>query len=137
MSQEVDINKRLSDQDYAYLVSRSRGDLIERAHAMHGTSDADYAHVLSGDGSGPDVRPVLQGESRAARRDQLLAELAALDDAEDEADEADEADEEMDSRPYSEWSVPELDAELAKRELPKTGTKPDKVKRLEDDDAAE
>jgi hypothetical protein len=141
MSQQVDLSTPLTDEEYRYLVSRSRGDLIERAHAMHGTSDADYAGALKGDGSGPQPQPVLQGEARAARRDQLLAELAALDEAEatdedDEDDEADESDGDEDTRPYAEWTVPELDAQLKARELPTSGTKPEKVKRLEEDDAA-
>jgi hypothetical protein len=134
MSMEVDLSTPLTREEYAYLVQRSRTDLIERAHDLHGTSDADYADLTEGDGTGIQPQPVLQGEARAARRDQLLAELAALDEAEDVEDVED--DETGDDRPYSEWSVAELDAELKNRELPTTGKQADKVKRLEADDAA-
>jgi hypothetical protein len=135
MSQEVDLSQPLSDEDFRYLTDRGRGDLIERAHAMHGTSDEDYAHVLSGDGTGPQPQPLAQGESRATRRERLQRELDELDAA--EAGDDDEVDDdEVDDRPYSEWTVTELDAQLKVRELPTSGSKPDKVKRLEEDDAA-
>jgi hypothetical protein len=134
MSREVDISSGpLSQEDYKYLVERSRGDLIERAHAMHGTSDADYSAQLVGDDSGPRVQPLLQGESRAERRERLLRELEELDAAE-APDES--TDEEVADRPYSEWTVQELDEELGNRSLPKTGKQADKVRRLEEDDAA-
>jgi hypothetical protein len=134
MSREIDISTPLTQDDYTYLVSRGRNDLIERAHAAHGTSDADYADTASEETqAGPRPQAMLQGEARAARREQLLEELAALsDDVPDEDDEDEE-----DDRPYSEWTVPELDAQLRARELPTSGTKTDKVKRLEEDDAAE
>ncbi len=129
MSQEVDLSTPLTADEYRYLVERSRGDLIERSHAMHGTSDEDFADVLSGDGTGPQPMPLATAEARAARRDQLLRELEALDG--DNAEESDAPD-----RPYAEWSGAELDEELTARGLPKSGSKSDKVARLEADDAA-
>lgn len=135
MSQEVDLSTPLTADEFRYLTERSRGDLIERAHAMHGTSDEDYADVLSGDGTGPQPQPqpLASAEARAARREQLLRELQALD-----ADNSEvvEEDEETPDRPYSEWSGAELDEELGNRGLPKSGSKADKVARLEADDAA-
>jgi hypothetical protein len=134
MSMGVDLSTPLTDAEYAYLVERSQQSVIERAHSLHGTSDADYAHVTLGTPQpGPKEQVLLQGDARAARREQLLEELAALsDDVPDEDDEDEE-----DDRPYSEWTVPELDAQLRARELPTSGSKTDKVKRLEEDDAAE
>ena len=132
MSQEVNLSTPLTADEYRYLVERSRGDLIERAHAMHGTSDADYADVLSGDGTGPQPMPLATAEARAARREQLVRELQALDDDNAEVVEEDDAPD----RPYAEWSGAELDEELGNRGLPKSGSKADKVARLEADDAA-
>lgn len=136
MSMAVDFSTPMTDEEYAYLQQRSQTARIEQLHAMHGTTDADYAHVDLGAGAqaGPRPQAMLQGEARAARREQLLEELAALSG--DEDDEESESESEN-LRPYAEWSGVELDAELGVRELPKTGTKADKVKRLEEDDAAE
>ncbi|HSE47499.1 MAG TPA: SAP domain-containing protein [Gemmatimonadales bacterium] len=37
---------------------------------------------------------------------------------------------------YESWTKDELQAELEKRDLPKTGNKPELIERLEEDDAA-
>jgi len=133
MSREVDLSTPLTREEYSYLTERSRGDLIERAHAMHGTSDDDYADLAYGDGTGLREQPLLTGEARASRRDQLLAELAALDEAEGVSDEDEDVE---DTRPYAERTSAELDEELQARGLPTGGNKAEKVKRLEADDAA-
>lgn len=134
MSMEVDLSTPLTDEEYAYLQQRSQYSRIEQAHNLHGTSDADYAHVdLGNPQRGPRENVLLQGDARARRREQLLEELAALSDG--EPDEDDEADEVIDDRPYAEWSVAELDEQLKVRGLSTSGSKADKVKRLEDNDA--
>jgi hypothetical protein len=124
MSMEVDLSTPMTAEEYAYLQDRNRQDLIERSHAMHGTSDADYEQVNSGDG----LQPVslLQGEARADRINRLREELAML--------EGDEPDEEVTDRNYADWSVEELNEELKDRQLPLTGNKADKVARLQADD---
>jgi hypothetical protein len=135
MSMAVDLSTPMTDAEYAYLQSRSQTARIEQMHQMHGTSDADYAHVdLGSPQPGPKEQVLLQGDARARRREQLLEELAALSG--DEGDDEEDGEVVEDDRPYAEWSVAELDAELKVRELPTTGKQADKVKRLEDNDAA-
>lgn len=135
MSMEVDLSTPLTQEEYAYLLQRSRQDLINRAHEMHGTSDEDYAEQTYGDGTGPQPYAALQGEARAERIDRLRAELAELEAA---AGEEDEEEMDEDEAPaYSDWSVSQLDEELGNRNLPKSGSKSDKVARLEADDAEE
>lgn len=128
MSRNVDFSKPLSAEDQAYLHMRGRVSDLDRQTA---TEDLD----VSGDGTGPQYRPVLQGEAAAARKQQLLDELAAI--AEGEAAEAgrDGSVEDGDVDPYEVWSPDELTKELKRRELTHTGSKADKVARLYEDDA--
>jgi hypothetical protein len=128
MSMEVDFSTPLTDQERAFLLERGRYADIERADSAHGTSTPD--ELLRGDGSGPGTKPLLTGERIVARREELLAELAALDAADGVDDEED-----GELPPYEDWKVPELDKELAARGLPVQGNKSEKVQALYDDDS--
>lgn len=129
MSMAIDLSSPLTRDERAYLAERGRYADIERADALTGVTDSP--DLGSGDGTGLQLQPLGTAEQRAARRAQLEAELAALS-ADDEEDVDPEDDDEL--PPYSEWTVPALDAELKRRSLSVNGTKPEKVKRLEDDD---
>lgn len=135
MSREVDLSTPLTKEERAYLHMRGRIADIERADAQHGVTEADP--FIDGDGTGPQQKSVLTGDRAAARKAELLAELAALEESESDEDEdtSDVEDEDgEDGESYADWTVPQLDAELAKRKLAKGGTKDDKVRRLEEDD---
>lgn len=129
MSREIDLSKPLSDEDAQYLADRGRYADLERA----GRNASD---LPDGDGTGPQLESAVTGDRAASERDRLIARLRELDpDAASDFEGDPETDDE-EVAPYSEWTVPELDAELKRRELPGGGNKAEKVKRLEDDDAA-
>lgn len=127
MSMGLDLSKPLDEKGRAYLAMRGRYADIQRIDAQQGVETPE---LDAGDGTAPPVIPLMSAEQKATERDRLLARLAALD-----AEEADpeEADDEVD--PYEVWAPKELDAELKRRGLPGGGTKPEKVARLEEDDA--
>jgi hypothetical protein len=134
MSQEVDLSKPLSDKDRAYLLGRGRYGDIERSDNMYGGSTPD--EMLVGDGTGTRPTSILTSDQAAARKQQLLDELAAIEATEGatvpEADVEDEA-----LKPYEEMTVAELDAELKARSLSTSGKQVEKIARLHADDAAE
>lgn len=130
MSMQVDLSSELTEQERKYLAERGRYADIERADGLTGGTAQDLG---DGDGSGPQLFPMGSAEARAARREQLQRELAALEEADDDTDAETSADS---LPPYAEWTVPDLDAELKVRKLSTAGTKPEKVARLEQDDAA-
>ena len=140
MSMEVDFSTPLTDAERKFLNERGRYSDIERVDAAFGEG-APEGFDDSGDGTGPQIEPVMQGEVRAARKARLLAELQAIEQAESSEDDADDA--EGDVAPYEAWKVPELDAEIKRRNdagsnLATGGNKDEKVARLyEDDDNAE
>lgn len=141
MSMEVDFSTPLTDAERKFLNERGRYSDIERVDAAFG-ENAPEGFNDSGDGTGPQMEPVLQGEVRAARKERLLAELAAIENA--EASESDEdEDGSGDVAPYESWKVSELDAEIKRRNdagatLATGGNKDEKVARLyEDDDNSE
>jgi hypothetical protein len=138
MSMDVDLTKPLTAAERSYLNMRGRLADIERADALTNGSPPE-GYDDSGDGTGPQMEPVLQGQVAAARKERLLAELRAIELAEASEEDATATDEPDEAEPYSAWTVPQLDKELKARQLSVTGTKPEKVARLEkdDEDAAE
>jgi len=127
MSMGVDLSSPLTAEERAYLAERGRYADIERVDGLHGVTDGP--DLGEGDGTGPQYVPLMTGEQRAGEAARLRARLAELE-AEDE-DSEDEAD---DVSPYEEWKKPELDAELDRRGLVKTGTNAEKAVRLREDD---
>lgn len=129
MSREVDLSKPLSAEDAEYLAMRGRYADLERAGGV----------APEGDGTGPALTSPLSADMAAAEEERLLARLAQLNPEKygDLSDDGDDDDGDGDPAPYHEWTVPELDAELKGRQLSTSGTKAEKVKRLEDDDAAQ
>jgi hypothetical protein len=138
MAMGIDFSKPLTPEERKFLDERGRYADIERMDATFGTA-APEGFDTSGDGTGPQMEPVLLGEVRAARKERLLAELAAIEQAEA----ADEDEEGGEVAPYESWKVPELDAEIKRRNdagasLATGGNKDEKVARLyEDDENAE
>lgn len=126
MSMAVDFSTPLTVEERAYLESRGKFDEIQRADSINGVTNPPEPGA--GDGTGPQLQPLLTSEQRAVERQRLRERLAVLD-AEDDDDDSDLA-------PYEDWKVPELDAELKRRSLPVTGTKSDKVSSLYLDDEA-
>jgi hypothetical protein len=123
MSMEVDLSTPLTNKERAYLLERGKYADVDRMDNSFGTTgDAD---LLTGDGSGPNVKQLATGEAAAQRRQELLAELALLDQHYGGSDDSDEQ-----LPPYEKWPVAELDAELTARELPVTGNKSEKAKAL-------
>ncbi|UOZ10540.1 SAP domain-containing protein [Amycolatopsis sp. WQ 127309] len=55
--------------------------------------------------------------------------------ADDAAESSEETDSPAEPVDYSDWTAADLSAELERRELPKSGTKPELLARLEADDA--
>lgn len=129
MSMGVDLSSQLTGDERRYLADRGRYADIERADQLTGGEAQDLG---AGDGTGPQLQALGTAEQRAARRAQLEAELAAMQE-EDEAD--DEEVVVVVDKPYAEWTVKDLDDELGNRQLSTSGSKADKVKRLEEDDA--
>lgn len=129
MSMEIDLSTPLTDDERQYLLMRGRLADIERADSLNGVETPD---APEGDGTGPKPISLMTSEQRATEAERLRARLAEI---EGDADESDE-DEDVEPEPYDAWTVQELDAELKRRQLPTSGTKAEKVKRLEEDDAA-
>jgi hypothetical protein len=129
MSMGVDLSSPLTREEREYLAARGRYADIERVDALHGVTDGQ--ELDAGDGTGPQYVPLMTGEQRAGEAARLRARLAELEAADEDA-----ADEDTDEvAPYEEWKKPELDAELERRSLLKTGTNAEKAQRLRDDDA--
>lgn len=127
MSMEVDFTTPLTEEERKYLHMRGRLADVERADNTHGVDGPEQF----GDGSGPQEMPLLTGERAAQRREELLRELALLDDAE-----PDEDGDEDEVPPYESWKVADLDAELRRRSLATDGNKEAKAQRLYADDEA-
>lgn len=133
MSMVIDLSTPLSTKEREYLASRGRYADIERADALTGVDSPP--ELPEGDGSGLSLQPLGTAEARAQRAELLRRELAALEAA--DSGEEDDADDDTDEvPPYDAWTVPDLDTELRRRKLSTAGTKPEKVARLEQDDAA-
>jgi len=134
MSMEIDFSKPLSDEERAFLMERGRYADVERSDNAYGTSGDPS--LYTGDGTGLREQQVVTGEVARRRKEELLAELAAIEEAEGTGtgDEDEEAD---DLPPYEALTVKDLDAELKARHLPVTGSKEAKVKALYDHDEAE
>jgi hypothetical protein len=115
MSMEVDFTKPLTADERKFLESRGRYSDIERADAASGVS-TEYSE---GDGTGPVQRALLTSEAAAERREQLLAELALLDTVEGVSDAPDGEDGEV--QPYDQWELPELKAEIDRRNEGRAG----------------
>jgi hypothetical protein len=133
MSMGVDLSSALTAEERAYLAERGRYADIDRVDALHGVTDAP--DLGSGDGTGPQMVPLMTGEQRAGEAARLRARLAEL-----EAEDTEDSDEET-AEPYEAWKVDELKAEIDRRnvgrateaQLPK-GTKAQMVDTLYDDD---
>lgn len=126
MSMGIDLSKPLDDKSRAYLAMRGRYADISR---LDGQQGVDSPELPEGDGTGPDVIPLMTAEQRSTERERLMKRLAEIDGAEPDAEEGDD---EVD--PYEVWNTKELDAELKRRDLPGGGTKSEKASRLEEDD---
>lgn len=132
MSMAVDFSTPLTEDERKFLNERGRYSDIERADSAHGGSAPEG--FGEGDGTGPQYRPVLQGEAAAARKAQLLAELEAIEATEAAETGRDGSVEDGDVDPYEVWTPEELTKELKRRKLTATGSKEDKVARLYEDD---
>jgi SAP domain-containing protein len=131
MSMEVDYSTPLTSEERAYLESRGKLSDIERADNAHGIEG--YVPG-SGDGSGLIQKSVISGDVVARRKQELQEELARIEAQEREA--AGDVETDDDVPDYSAWKPEELRSELSRRELSSSGTKPQMVQRLQEDDAA-
>lgn len=138
MSMAVDLSTPLTKEEAAYLDSRGRTQELEAAAERHDQNVADLLNT-SGDGTAPTVLALNSDLQAIQSPEVLLARLREMgvnvkvDDSADSADVDDEDD--SDVAPYEQWSVPELDAELKRRNLPVTGNKQAKAESLYADDA--
>lgn len=133
MSKQVDLEKPLSDEDRDYLESRAMHREIAENDARFADGDpVSERSGLTGEepaygvpaGSHPEAVGVGQG-GVLARSDPAADRRAAESAADDEEDE------------YSEMTVAELQDELEKRDLPKSGKKAELAARLREDDDEE
>lgn len=115
MSMAVDLNTPLTDEERDYLHMRGRLSDIERADALHGeASDRQYL----GDGTGPVTTPLGTAEQQINRREQLLAELAAMGlDVEVKEAEPDDGTEDETAPPYETWSSKDINTEIDRRNV--------------------
>lgn len=163
MSRNIDMSKRLSEEDQEYLLARGREQDVTRNLAEF-TDDAEMrraANYIPGtsidvadgvpvtEGGDPLVNNgggITDGVPRFAHRpDQAIpgeagdAGVGALfvesdEDDEDDEDEDDPADAETEDN-YESWDKADLKAELERRELALSGNKKDLVARLRQHDA--
>jgi hypothetical protein len=131
----VDLSTPLTKEEAAYLDSRGRTQELEAAAERHDQNVADLLNT-SGDGTAPTVLALNSDLQAIQSPEVLLARLREMGvnvKVDDSADVDDEDD--SDVAPYEQWSVPELDAELKRRNLPVTGNKQAKAESLYADDA--
>lgn len=144
MARKIDEDKPLDKADRKWLESWGRQDVIDRVDTEHGVAEVD-----DGEDREPTTRDDLiavlcshginPGDDPVAAVDAALSDKKAEDsqsESEQDVPFAESADEESDEDDtYEDWSVSDLRSELGKRELSKSGTKPELVSRLEESDA--
>lgn len=139
MSMAVDYNTPLTQEERAYLESRGKLAEIQRADSINGvTNPPEYG---AGDGTGPQLQPLLTSEQRALEKERLRARLAELEAAEAESG-ADEDSDEV--PPYESWKSNDLNKEIDARnegrpeeqKISKSGTVAERATRLYADDEA-
>ena len=134
MSMEVDLNTPLTADERAYLNERGRLADIERADNLHGGTPED-APEFNGDGTGPRTNQLNTGLAAVERPEVLIKQLQEMGyDVEVKPASTEDEDDDTEVPPYESWKVPELDAELKRRNLPVTGDKAAKANALYADD---
>jgi len=146
VSRNIDLTKKLSDEDREYLVSRARHDDLrynealmngEEFHAYEPSPGLPSQVVVGGDTS-PNSRKATVG----SRSVEIAAETGAFEiGADDQTVEASqvEADDDSDDN-YDDdevWKYSDLQKECSERDLPATGNREELIARLRSDDAAE
>lgn len=125
MSKQIDLSKPLSEDDRAYLVSRGR------------TSD-----ILIADGKDASAETAGPSFDATASAEELLAKTPHTGDVNAMGVQSKQpvttapADAEPEPSKYDDLTKQQLEDELERRELPKSGKKPDLIARLVEDDAA-
>jgi len=136
MSMEVDFSTPLTNAERAYLEERGKLAEIQRADSLNGVTNSP--EFGAGDGTGPQLQPLLTSEQRALEKERLKARLAELEEAESGAPDADEI------PPYESWKSNDLNKEIDARnegrsedqKISKSGTVQDRATRLYADDEA-
>lgn len=130
MSMEVDLSTPLTDEERKYLMERGKYADVERVDNLHGGETPD--ELLAGDGTGAQPVSVLTSDQMATRKERLLAELRAIEEAEQASD--DSVGDDGDVPPYESWKAAELKKELKARNLSQSGSQDELVARLYEDD---
>jgi hypothetical protein len=161
MSRQIDLSKKLSDEDRDYLISRGRLDDVRANDADFG-QDQERFQVID-DGNTGDVDPFKRddgsdlmagthpGERALTPVQQIETgvppeEVTGLPPTEPSQQAGDATGEGSDSRSFDDdydaeedgkpvWTKEDLEEEAQKRGLPKSGNKSDLIKRLREDDA--
>ncbi len=135
MSMAVDLSTPLTADEAKYLSNRGRDAELFGAAERHGQDVNELLTDRSGDGTAPRVMQLNTGLQQVESADVLLARLREMGvNVEVVDEEPDGTDEDTEVAPYESWKVPEMDAELKRRNLPVTGDKQAKANALYADD---
>jgi hypothetical protein len=129
MSKYIDLTEPLSDEDRAYLEARDRWADIAMSDAVNSGQEFSESMLTAGPITHHDTQRLgpNTGDVNTLGREVLSADS--------EETEISELENEFESDGYDELKVAELDALLHERELPKTGSKTDKIERLREFDS--
>jgi hypothetical protein len=156
VSRQIDLSKKLSAEDREYLTTRSRLDDIRQNDEQFG--DAEEKFVPIDGGNTGDVDPFKRDDghdllSGTHPGEKVLTPVQAIETGQDPesikapateptvqnrdaaGDEDDDYEDEEDGKPV--WTKEDLEEELQKRDLPKSGTKAELIKRLREDDKSD
>lgn len=137
MSRVVPVDQPLSIEDREYLLARGHESMVATMDQQY---PPDEEELAAWDARRRGVEASLfTGDTGVV--DQLRARVAQLEEYITEELEADlppapGEEPEPEEKPYSEWLLSELQTEAGARGLPKSGTKPELVSRLEEHDKA-
>lgn len=137
MSKKIDFSKPLTDADRQYVSERPW--LLQDAR-LNGQDiiDDDEFFVDDDEATGDDNENTdedSEGNEDGDDGSEGDADDAA-DDAEDDESEDGEDEDSEEAAPYAEWDYADLKVEAGNRNLSKSGSKEQLVKRLEEDDAS-
>lgn len=136
MSMEIKLDRALTREERAYLEARGEHQRVQQIDSLfppdYDPNTPEQPEIPLHPTVGSPFRTPLSEYST----EELEAELEARDDGSEEDDEDDDLGTGEDSDDaYEDMTVPELQAELKRRRLTQSGTKPELVARLRENDA--
>lgn len=135
MSKQIDFSKPLSEDDQAYVAERPW--LLQDARLNGQDIITDDEFTVDDDGTGSDENTDEDSDSNEDGDESTEGgDESNSDDAEEDESEDGEDDDSEEAAPYAEWDYADLKEEAGNRNLSKSGSKEQLVKRLEEDDAS-